>query len=73
MKKWYRLYGKMSENERMKPVDWSSGVFVNNLIHATIFNENQANIALNEVKVLNPDVFKFELREVKELRGKDWC
>jgi len=70
MKKWYRLYGKTPEMNRMKPVDWAKGCFTTNLIHATIFSEEHANQAIEEVTVHNS--MKFELREVKDLRGKEW-
>lgn len=70
MKKWYRLYGKTNDMQRMKAVDWQNGSFTGNLIHATIFNEEHAQMALKEATELND--MSFELREVKDLRGKEW-
>jgi len=71
MKKWYRLYGKDSNMQRKKAVDWQSGRFTANLIHATIFNQEHADKALEEANGMN-DNMEFELREVKELQNKEW-
>lgn len=72
MKKWYRIYGKEVNSTKMQPLNWASGTFTPNLMYATIFNEKKAKSALEEINKLNSDKFVFELREVKELRGKDW-
>jgi hypothetical protein len=65
MKKLYRLYGKDSGMKKMRPVNWLKGDFTNNLIFATIFNEEEGMRALSDATSSNEEMH-FELREVKE-------
>jgi len=65
---YYRLYGKYGNMKRFQAVDWKNGGFVGNLIHATIFNEDEAKQAIDEATKLNND-FIWELRILKD---KEW-
>lgn len=60
----FRLYMKLKTKKRFYPVDWRNGVQVKNLIHATIFNAEEGQRALEEGIKLN-DNMDFELREIK--------
>jgi len=64
--KYFRLYAKESGASRFRPVDWSSGATVINLIYATLFPEGEAKRlreSLPELADLNPG-WAFEVRPV---------
>lgn len=62
--KTYRLYAKFDTESKFLPMNWKNGTPVKNLIHASIFNEEDSVLVLKEAEVMNPDV-KFELRMIK--------
>lgn len=61
--KFYRLYAKFEGQNQFKALDLSSGTQVNNLIRATIFNQEEIQ-KVNEIIQENPEV-KFKIVEIK--------
>ena len=58
----YRLYGKHGNEKRFKPMDYNSGVQVVNLIHATLFTQEEKD-SLKGIHAINPE-WTFEFRAV---------
>ena len=60
----FRLYAKYKDQKRFKPVDWSTGLMVTNLIYATLFTKEEKKLVeedLEKNKELNQEfIFKFK-------------
>lgn len=63
MEKRFRIYAREKGKKRFRPMDLKNGVFVGNLIHASILDYNAAHEQYNFM-VENNDNFDVELREV---------
>ena len=50
----FRLYVKFPGQKRFSPVDWSRGVQVVNLIHASLFTSDEVE-TLKRVDLVHPD------------------
>ena len=61
--KCYRLYGKYGSEKRFKPMDYNKGIQVVNLIHATLFTEEEKK-SLDGIDKINPE-WTFEFRAVE--------
>ena len=62
----YRIYGKHKDDKQFLAMDLGRGVFVKNLIYASIIEESEKEKAETEVNYMNdsnPD-FTFELRKM---------
>jgi len=61
----FRLYAKLPTDTRFKPVDWSSGTQVTNLIYATLFTREEKT-TLEAGSLAHPDnaSIRFEFRPV---------
>ena len=61
----YRIYGKQKTEKRFKALDLKNGVFVNNLMYASFFYENELEQLKKVVKDLNEQnrEFTFEIRK----------
>ena len=63
MRNW-RLYAKFKGQKQFKPVDWTTGKRVTNLIYASMFTQEEKE-TIEKVDIpLNPDI-KFEFRYIK--------
>ena len=64
-KKMYRIYGKQKTEKRFKALDLKNGVFVNNLMYASFFYENELEQLKKVVQDLNEqnEDFTFEIRK----------
>lgn len=62
--KQYRIYGKHESQKQFKAMNLSEGICVENLIYASILNEEDKNKFLTNEVPRNPD-WKFEAREIK--------
>mgnify|MGYP001194566059 CR=1 FL=1 len=49
----YRIYGKLKTGKRFKAFDYKNGIFVENLIYASFFYENELERLKKEVKYMN--------------------
>lgn len=61
----YIVYGKRKDEKRFKPFDMNGNKFVVNLIHATVFFDEQLEELKKEVTYMNehnPD-YVFEIRK----------
>lgn len=61
----YRIYGKAKTEKRFKALDLKNGVFVNNLMYASFFYENELEQLKKVVQNLNEQnrEFTFEIRK----------
>ena len=61
----YRIYGKAKTEKRFKALDLKNGVFVNNLMYASFFYENELEQLKKVVQNLNEqnEEFIFEIRK----------
>ena len=61
----YRIYGKQKNEKRFKALDLKNGVFVNNLMYASFFYENELEQLKKVVQDLNEqnEEFIFEIRK----------
>lgn len=61
----YRIYGKKKTEKRFKALDLKNGVFVNNLMYASFFYENELEQLKKVVQDLNEQnrEFTFEIRK----------
>ena len=61
----YRIYGKQKTEKRFKALDLKNGVFVNNLMYASFFYENELEQLKKVVQDLNEqnEEFIFEIRK----------
>lgn len=61
----YRIYGKQKNKKRFKALDLKNGVFVNNLMYASFFYENELTQLKKVVQDLNEqnEEFIFEIRK----------
>lgn len=61
----YRIYGKQKTEKRFKALDLKNGVFVNNLMYASFFYENELEQLKKVVQDLNEQnrEFTFEIRK----------
>lgn len=61
----YRIYGKQKNEKRFKALDLKNGVFVNNLMYASFFYENELTQLKKVVQDLNEqnEEFIFEIRK----------
>ena len=61
----YRIYGKQKTEKRFKALDLKNGVFVNNLMYASFFYENELEQLKKVVQDLNEQnkEFIFEIRK----------
>ena len=61
----YRIYGKQKNEKRFKALDLKNGVFVNNLMYASFFYENELEQLKKVVRDLNEqnEEFIFEIRK----------
>ena len=61
----YIVYGKRKDEKRFKPFDMSGNKFVVNLIHATVFFEEQLGELKKEVDYMNEHnpQYVFEIRK----------
>ena len=61
----YRIYGKLKKEKRFKALDLKNGVFVNNLMYASFFYENELEQLKKVVQDLNEQnkEFTFEIRK----------
>ena len=68
----YFLYAKYPGQERFLPMDWRKGRQVINLIHATMFTEEQTR-TLQSVDLAHPDNahITFEFRKVRGWGAKE--
>jgi len=68
--KYYRVYGKKSTEKRYKPYDMCFNKFVANLIHASMFTEDQLTDLEEEVKFMNTENegYSFIVRNVSRER-----
>ena len=59
----YLIYGRMKNQKRMAPVDLKNGVFVKNLIYASMFDSQEnAQAKCDELNRMNDDMV-FEIRK----------
>ena len=65
LEKMYRIYGKQKNEKRFKALDLKNGVFVNNLMYASFFYENELEQLKKVVQDLNEQnrEFTFEIRK----------
>lgn len=61
----YRIYGKQKTEKRFKALDLKNGVFVNNLMYASFFYDNELYQLKKVVQNLNEQnrEFIFEIRK----------
>lgn len=61
----YRIYGKQKTEKRFKALDLKNGVFVNNLMYASFFYDNELHLLKKVVQDLNEQnkEFIFEIRK----------
>ena len=61
----YRIYGKQKNEKRFKALDLKNGVFINNLMYASFFYENELEQLKKVVQDLNEqnEEFIFEIRK----------
>lgn len=61
----YRIYGKQKTEKRFKALDLKNGVFVNNLMYASFFYDNELEQLKKVVQNLNEQNkdFIFEIRK----------
>lgn len=61
----YRIYGKQKTEKRFKALDLKNGVFVNNLMYASFFYDNELYQLKKVVQDLNEQnkEFIFEIRK----------
>ena len=61
----YRIYGRQKNEKRFKALDLKNGVFVNNLMYASFFYENELEQLKKVVQDLNEQnrEFTFEIRK----------
>lgn len=59
----WRLYGRLADQKQFKPIDWSKGMQVTNLIYASIFTDaEKSNIERVDIPA-NPE-WNFEFRTI---------
>lgn len=61
---YYRIYGKHKDDKRFCALDLSTGAFVNNLMYATFFREEEKEKAQSIVKNLQENNKDFEFKIV---------
>lgn len=68
----YFLYAKTPGQSRFRPVDWRKGAQVFNIIHASMFTEEQMR-TLQSVDLAHPDNahITFEFRKVRGWGAKE--
>ena len=64
--KYFRIYGKEKAEKNFKAYDYENGIFVNNLIYATMIKEPELKKAEKAIKFLNDNnhEYIFQLRGV---------
>lgn len=65
----YRLYAKFPGDGRYSPVDWARGVQVINLIHATLFPEEEKDKVQKDLDLPENAAIDFKWRRVPMGRG----
>ena len=61
--KWFLYAREKKEGKKWRALNWRDGRQCQNLIHATLFTEIEAQKALKEAQELNSDIFDFALKK----------
>jgi len=61
------IYGKDQNSKRFRPFDYAEGIFVGNLIYASIFREDELERLTKDVAFMNDNNpgYVFEIRKAK--------